>query len=129
MKADKMRAIKKKRKVVILLIAILIIVASIIFYIVRSNMTDLEEIENFEYDNNIIDQNVTENSLENELNAGVEIVDVSVLGKIVLDKIGIDCYIFDTNSKAEREKALKVGTVRFYGPDVNEPRKFMHRRS
>ena len=53
----------------------------------------------------------------------------AVLGRIVLDKIGINCYIYDTSTKAEREKALKLGTVRFTGPDLNEPRKFMYRRT
>lgn len=128
---------KNKKKLIIILIAILIIIASIIFYILRSNTADLEEITDYEYDNTIESQQ--EEQQENELEEGIEIVDVSdmpskangygVLGQIVLEKIGIECYIFDTNSKAEREVALKVGTVRFTGPEVNEPRKSMYRRT
>ena len=62
---------------------------------------------------------------------GIEYVDVSdmpskangysVMGQIVLDKIGIKCYIFDTDSKEQRVAALKFGTVRFAGPDINQP--------
>ena len=132
------RKASKKKKILIILIGILIIIASIIFYILRSNTADLEEITDYEYDNKTIENQVTEPE-ENEQEEGIEIVDVSempsrangykVMGQIVLEKIGIQCYIFDTSSKAEREAALKVGTVRFEGPEVNEPRKSMHRRA
>lgn len=129
----------KKRKIIIILIGILIIIASVIFYILRINTTDLEEITNYEYDNTI-ENTIKEEQEENELQEeGIEIVDTSdmptrangykVMGRIVLEKIGIECYIFDTSSKTEREAALKVGTVRFYGPEINEPRKSMYRRT
>ena len=119
----------KKRKIIIILIAILIIIALIVFYILRSNTADLEEITDYEYENTI--ENELTEEPTNELDEGIEIVDVSempsrangykVMGQIVLEKIGIQCYIFDTSSKEERVAALKVGTVRFRGPDVNEP--------
>ena len=126
---------RKKRNLIIALIAILIIVVSIIFYIVFSQEADLKEITDFEYpDQNTIEEPpITEEPEEPETEPGVEIVDVSdmptkangfnVIGKIVLEKIGIQCYIFGTSSKEERLRALEVGTVRFRGPEqVNEPR-------
>lgn len=125
---------RKKRNLIIALVAILIIAVSIIFYILRINQTDMEEPTEFEYDNqNSIENLVVDEPQEQEPETpGIEMVDVSdmpskangfkVLGQIVIDKIGIKCYIYDTSSKSEREKALKVGTVRFYGPDLNEPR-------
>ena len=120
----------KKKKVIIILIAVLIIIALIVFYILRNNTADLEEITEYEYDNTI-ENELTEDESTNELDEGIEIVDVSdmptrangykVMGQIVLEKIGIQCYIFDTDSKEERVSALKVGTVRFRGPELNEP--------
>lgn len=130
---------KKKRNLIIALIAILIVAVSIIFYILQVNKTDMTEPTDFEYEeqNTIEEPIVQDEQPENQGEPGIEIVDVSdmpskangfkVMGQIVIDKIGIKCYIYDTSSKAERLKALEVGTVRFAGPDLNEPRKSMYR--
>ena len=112
---------KKKRVILIICIAILIIIASIVVYLVQCNMADLDEITDVEFDNTV--NIITENELpEEDVNAGVEIVDVSdmpskvngfpVIGQIVIEKIGIKCYILET-SYEEGSKALEVGTLKF----------------
>ncbi len=107
----------KKKRIILISIAFLIILATIVIYFLQSNMTDLEDISDFEYDNsaNIL---LSEDEGENTVEPGIEIVDVSdmpskangfsVLGQIVLEKIDIKCYIFDSSSKQERLNALKV---------------------
>ena len=47
------RLFNKKSKILIIAIAFLIILASIVIYLFQSNMTDLEDITDFEYDNSI----------------------------------------------------------------------------
>ena len=127
----------KKRKIIFLLL-ILIILIAIIFYIsFKNKQTNENEI----VENTIVEENTPEPELEPEpeiepeVQENIEVVDTSdipntykgykVLGKIVIDKIGIEQKILSETSM----DALKYGVTWFWGPNVNNPRKFVYNRA
>lgn len=116
---------KNTTKKIIIMSILMIILVSLIFYSIASSkagtekdIADNQQIEN----ENIIDESQNEVSVPQEQ---FEMVDVSdfpskiggytVLGKIVIDKIGVENYILNKTTDA----SLNLAVTWFWGPDEN----------
>ena len=136
MKHAKVKSKKTTRKIIIMSI-IMIVLVSLIFYSIASSKagTEKEIADNQQMDNEeSIEENQNEVSVPQEQ---FEMVDVSdfpskiggytVLGKIVIDEIGVENYILNKTTDA----SLNLAVTWFWGPDennraINVPRKCMY---
>ena len=134
MKRAKHNKEKKIERLVLTILIIIILVALflVIFFIIPkkpkkvSNQND-NKIENVPVENVAIEEEPEEEKFE--------MVDTSdlpdtyegykVLGKIVIEKLGIEHKILYATEEQQND-ALNHGVTWFWGPDVNEPRKFMY---
>ena len=131
MRQTKHRYEVKKRKLNIkkvgMVFLIFIIVLISVVFIISSTYGKVLQSDN----NEIIEEAIPEEEPEVEIPEQFEIVDTSdlpekyqghiVLGKIVIEKLGVTQKIFEDTTK----EALKIGVTKFWGPDLNEPRQFM----
>ncbi len=113
---------KKPIKKIILVVLIALIVALIIFLVLNNGgsidesqlmNTVTNEIEEIVYDEHGGDELVTVDTVDYP----ESVSGYSVIGKIEIDKIDIQSYIFEKTTKA----SLKLGATKFWGPDINEP--------
>ncbi len=121
---------KQKILLIILGIIILIVLVSIIFFTLP-NYYQIQDMNNNDIPENIQTEEPVEEPKE-EQKQEFEIVDTSdipdtyqgyeVLGKIVIDKIGVKQIILSETTT----KSLKLGVTKFWGSDINEPRKFLY---
>lgn len=121
---------KQKILLIILGIIILIVLVSIIFFTLP-NYYQIQDMNNNDIPENIQTEEPVEEPKE-EQEQEFEIVDTSdipdtyqgyeVLGKIVIDKIGVKQIILSETTT----KSLKLGVTKFWGSDINEPRKFLY---
>ena len=126
MKHAKLKSKKMTKKIIIMSI-LMIILVSLIFYSISSSkagtekdIADSQPIEN----ENIIDEE-NQNEVADQPQEQFEMVDVSdfpskiggytVLGKIVIDKIGVENYILNKTTDA----SLNLAVTWFWGPDEN----------
>lgn len=117
-----MQESNKPLKKIIPIILIALIVALIIFLILNNSgsMDDSQltntitnEIEEIVYDEHGGDELVTVDTEDYP----DSISGYSVIGKIEIDKVELQSYIFEKTTKA----SLKLGATKFWGPDINEP--------
>ena len=122
---------KRKRKLLVFFLVFVIVLISVAF-IISSTYGNVEKPEA----NEIVENTIPEEPEEVELPPEqFEIVDISdlpdkyqgytVVGKLVIDKLGVTQKILDTTA----DEALKLGVTKFWGPDINEPRKSMFIRT
>ncbi len=116
---------KTKTKKFIPIFLVFVIVLISVAFIISSTYGNVEKpVENETTEEPIKEEEPEEVELPPEQ---FEIVDTSdlpekyqgypVLGKIVIDKLGVTQKILDTTEEA----ALKFGVTKFWGPDLNEP--------
>ena len=127
----------KKMERVILVIVMLMILVALFFIIFIISPRNGKKPKSDNVTKNLIEEPIAEPEPEPEPEK-FEMVDTSdlpdtiagyqVLGKIVLEKIGIEQKILYA-SQEQQDDALNNGVAWFYGPSVNEPRKFVYNRS
>lgn len=123
MRHSKHVAVKKtstKKKVIIIILILIIIVAISLFYIKSSQNSDNNTEEQIA--ENIVNE-VPTNEVTEPVQETFEMVDTSdmpttkggygVLGKIVIDKIGVENYILNKTT----DDSLKQAVTWFWGPD------------
>lgn len=107
--------VKKKsgNKMVVFFLVIIIILTIPAIYWRESNNIVENTITNVEPNYEVTDENTTE-----IVDADIPdtMGDYNVLGKIVIDKIGVEKNILDQTTDA----SLKLSVTKFYGPNINE---------
>ena len=130
----------KVKKIIIMSILIFILI-SLIFYSISSSKAGTEKdivVNNHIInDENIIEENQNEVPVQPQPNEQFEMVDISdfpseiggynVIGKIVIDKIGVENYILDRTTN----ESLNLAVTWFWGPnennrEVNIPRQYIY---
>lgn len=110
---NKVKTKSKGKKLFKILLVIIILAGITIFFE-----------DNKEIVGNLITTNVEENKVTED-NTSSEIVDMdipetmgeySVLGKLVIDKLGVEKNILDKTT----DSSLKLSVTKFYGPNINE---------
>ena len=118
---------KNKYKIFIMLFILIITILLCFFILSKPKNTKpivYSKIENIPEDTTTEDNAIEETQVEEQF----DIVDTSdipetykgfpVIGKIVIEKIGVDHLILDDNSN----EALDAGVIKFWGADINEKR-------
>ena len=122
----------KKMERVILVIVMLMILVALFFIIFIISPRNSKKPKSDNVAKNLIEEPIAEPEPEPEMVDTSDLPDTiagyQVLGKIVLDKIGIEQKILYA-SQEQQDDALNNGVAWFYGPSVNEPRKFVYNRS
>lgn len=118
-----------KGKVILIVILLLIIIAAIV-YLIISNMDFNEQEENIigtsnvenneEVINNVIEEKPVEDETVDVSNIPDKISGYEVVGKLVIDKIGVSQNILAVCT----DDSLNVSIAKLYGPDLNEPGNF-----
>lgn len=106
---------KKNKIIFFLIIIICILIAPAIYLNENKDIADntIKTITNGEFNNEITEDGKTE-----IVDADIpdKMGEYNVLGKIVIDKIGVEKNILDQTSDA----SLKLSVTKFYGPNINE---------
>lgn len=101
-----------KKKLVFFLVIIIILIIPAIYWKENKNIVE-NTITNVEPNYEVTEENMTE-----IVDADIPdtMGDYSVLGKIVIDKIGVEKNILDQTT----DESLKLSVTKFYGPNINE---------
>lgn len=130
MKAVKLHKVKRtkqaKKQVPIILISIIAIILAIVIILVLVEKNRIER--TLEGEEPIGEDVVVAENHEEQF----EMVDVSdmpdsmkgytVIGKIVIDKIGMQSYILGKGTN----ESLNLAVVKFWGPHINDPRQLLY---
>jgi len=108
-------------KKIIIVFFIILLICSIYFF-----MQNKKERTESNISNNSDEQTNSSVEVVENINMPDKIENYNVLGKIVIDKVGIEQYILEVPNKEQTMEALELGVIKFYAPDfnLNEPGNF-----
>ena len=101
-------------KKIIIVFFIILLICSIYFF-----MQNKKERTESNISNNSDEQTNSSVEVVENINMPDKIENYNVLGKIVIDKVGIEQYILEVPNKEQTMEALELGVIKFYAPDFN----------
>ena len=114
---------EQKVKIIVVVSTVILLGLSLIIYLAYSNMKEKELLSEgvqkgvaVEQPENEIDNTIEPNVQQIAVDMPEEMKGYSVIGKIVIEKIGLEKYILNKTTK----ESLKESVTKFYGPAVNE---------
>lgn len=121
---EETKGLGKKQKIIIAITAIVIILVIVIIFVLTKK-EDATYIGESQETNKIIEEPKEvkeETEYVDVSDIPEEIEDYTVIGKIVIEKINVEKYILGRSTK----KSLNLGVAKFWGPHINDFRKFLH---
>lgn len=116
------RAKKSKNKGKIIAIVILAIILALVIILVLAEKIRTEQTLEGEEptgEDVVIEQDHVEQTETVDVSDMPNVMgEYNVIGKIVIDKIGMQSYILDRSTK----ESLNLAVTKFWGPNINDPR-------